>query len=167
MSGSEEIKPVEHWEDPILRHNKDPEYLDSSQNVENYIVQAVEIHGYPELLQVKTVLEQRRNAAPSDQVDQILTWHLHALEVPINRIGYRDCAISEDKDRFIEHWRWLTDNRNLPQDAFDPEYLEDMLFGWRVFTKWGKNEEVQVVENRLWQVFGILDNRLKAIHEQE
>jgi hypothetical protein len=167
LSGSEEIEPVQHWVDPGSRHEKDPEYFDSSQNVENCIVQAVEVHGYPELLQVKAALEQREIAPPSDQVRQMLTRHLRALEVPIHRIGYRDCTITEDKDGFIMHWEQLTDNRNLPQDALNPEYLQDMLFGWRVFTKWEKNEEVQRVEKRLWEVFDILDYRLKAIHGQE
>jgi len=166
LSGSEEIEPVQHWVDPILRYNEDPKYFDSSQNVEKCIVQAVEVHGYPELLQVKAALEQRRNAAPSDQVHQMLTWHLHALEVPINRIGYRDCAMSEDKVGFIVHWRRLTENRNLPQDALDPEYLQDMLLGWRVFTKW-ENKEVERVEARLWEVFDILDYQLKAMHGQK
>jgi hypothetical protein len=95
----------------------------------------------------------------------MLTWHLHALEVPINRIGCRDFA-GKDKDRFIKHWRRLTDNRDL-RHAFDPEYLEDMLFGWVVFTKWESNEELQMVENRLGQVFDDLDSWLKALHGQE
>jgi hypothetical protein len=43
LSGSEEIEPVQHWVDPGSRHEKDPEYFDSSQNVENCIVQAVEV----------------------------------------------------------------------------------------------------------------------------
>lgn len=50
---------VRQWDDPVVRRNEQPDYFDSEQNIERCIVDAVELHGYPELLQVKRALEQQ------------------------------------------------------------------------------------------------------------
>ncbi|KAH8676518.1 hypothetical protein BGZ60DRAFT_259272 [Tricladium varicosporioides] len=156
----EKNRYVQSWVDPVLRHTQDPEYFNSGQNIEQCIVQAVELHGYPELLQVKAALEQQRSATLSDQVSQMLTRHLQALEVPINRIGYRDFMKADDKNGFVKHWRRLTETQDSPQDAWSPEYLLDMLIGWKQFTRWQMKEEVQGVERRLEEVFVILHTQL-------
>jgi hypothetical protein len=160
VPGSEKKRSVQRWINPVERRKEDPEYFDSNQNVERCIVQAVELHGHPELLQVREALNQQLNAALNDQVRQILTLHLQALEVPIHRIGYRDSFINGDKGGFVKHWQKLTDNRDLPQDAWDLGYLHDMLFAWKLFTVWGEVDKVRRVEGRLWEIFAILNEQL-------
>jgi hypothetical protein len=160
VPGSEENRSVQRWINPVERRKEDPEYFNSNQNVERCVVQAVELHGYLELLQVREALNQQRNAALSDQVRQILTLHLHALEGPIHRIGYRDSVINGDKDGFVKHWQKLTDNRDLLQAAWDPGYLPDMLCGWKLFTEWEEVDKVRRVEQRLGEIFTILDKQL-------
>lgn len=147
------------WIDPEVRRMEDPLYFDVNMNVERCIVQTVEFRGHAELLRVRAVLEQQREATQSDSAHEELTYHLRALEVPIHRIGYRDCLVAGDRDGFVAHWRQLTDDRNpAEQHALDSEHLKDMMVAWKFFTLWGRLEEAQIVQRRI-------EKMLETIHE--
>lgn len=147
------------WIDPAVLRMEEPLYFDVNMNVERCIVQTVEFRGHAELLRVQAVLEQQREATQSDEARERLSYHLQALEVPIHRIGYRDCLLAGDRDGFVTHWRQLTDHRNpAEQHALNSEHLSDMVLAWKLFTRWEKFEEAQNVQQRI-------EKMLMVIHE--
>lgn len=100
-------------------------------------------------------------ATQNDNNRQILARHLSALEVPIHRIGSRDCILSGDRNALVDHWERLNNNWNSPQEVWDMGHVVDMVIGWNMFTAWGETERVQSVEPRISEIFEDLDDKLR------
>ncbi|KAH7152550.1 hypothetical protein EDB81DRAFT_757616 [Dactylonectria macrodidyma] len=143
---------VEAWEDPQELQLRDVEYFNSSDNIEQTIVLAVEFHGYKELLQLREALKCQVDSASTSLSHEMVSDHLRKLEKPIHRIACRDFWKNDDQNGFMEHWRFMVDGEAASSNL---SHLFDMLFTLRALTKWGKQVEAQFIKDRLEKAFRI------------
>ncbi|KAF4448453.1 hypothetical protein F53441_8142 [Fusarium austroafricanum] len=144
--------PAEAWKDPAELQSRDPEYFNSNNNIKQTIVLAVELHGYQELLQLRKALECQVNSASTGRPHEMILEHLRKLEKLIHRIACRDFWKADDRNGFMEHWRFMTDGE---AGSTNLNYLFDMLYALRAFAKWGKQVEAQFIKARLGEAFRI------------